>query len=162
METVRGDVRANFLCGPAGALVGVVLDYFELDSGRMIEANELLSKAFLNAAILDLVPIQMFEPEFDRALGHRIGGRLDLSGTLTASDASIRKGGVNRARLRVRVRIVQMIMSVAAIKEDGLLDHALAENLRLEVDVFLRASYTYGHVMDTFYERHGPLPPPGF
>jgi hypothetical protein len=54
-----------------------------------------------------------------------------------------------------------MVVSVAAIKEDGLLDHALAKNLRLEVDVFLRASHAYGHVMDTLYERHGPLPPPG-
>ncbi len=107
------------------------------------------------------MPIQVLEPEFDRALRHRIGGGLDLSGTLAASHASIGKGGVDGTGLGVRVRIIQMIVSVAAIKQDGLLDHALAENLRLEVDVFLRAAHTYGHVMDTFYEGHFPLPPPG-
>ena len=43
-------------------------------------------------------------------------------------------------------------MGVAAIEEDSLLDHALAKNLGLEVDIFLSSAYTHRHMMETFYK----------
>src|SRR6202034_1058506 len=160
VKSVGGDIGADLFGGPACALVGIVFDYFQLDSGGMVEANELLPETLLNPGVFHFMAIELFDPEFHRAFRHGVGGGLNLAGTRAALHASIRKGGVHGAGLRVRIRIVQMIVGVAAIKQDGLLDHALAENLRLEVDIFLRSSDTYGHVMDTLYKRHGPLPPP--
>jgi hypothetical protein len=52
-------------------------------------------------------------------------------------------------------------VSVSTIKEDGLLDHPLAENLCLEVDVFLSTARTYRDVVDSLYKRHNLSPPPG-
>src|SRR6185437_5428877 len=135
METARGYVTADFLGGPVLARVSAILEHFELDARRMIKADEFLSEPFLNTAVLHFVAVQVFQPEFQRAFRDRVCGSLNLTGTLAAFHASIRKGGVNRARLGIRIGIIKMIVGIAAIEENSLLDHALAKNLCLEVDI---------------------------
>src|ERR1700733_13131431 len=161
VKTARADVAADFADLPRSPLVLIVLDDFELNARRMIEADVLLPEALLNAAVLHLVTVQMVEPEFRRAFRNGVRRGLHLPGTLVPSHTSIRKGGVDRPWFCIRVRVIEMVVGVAAVKENGLLDHALPKNLRLKVDIFLSARDADGHVMETFYERHIGSPPAG-
>src|SRR5579872_1045414 len=74
VEAARGDVFGDFLGSPGIALVRVFLEHFQLNARRVIKANKFLPKALLNPPILYVVAIQMFEPEFQRTLGHCIRG----------------------------------------------------------------------------------------
>src|SRR5579871_189163 len=130
VETSRRDIRGNFFGGPALAFVVVVFDHFKLQTGGMAEAEEGLAETLLLATMRDFVAIQMLNPELDGSLRNRVSGGFDLAGTWTAWNALIREGGVHRAGLAVRVGIIQVIVSIAAVKEDGLLDQPLAEHLR--------------------------------
>jgi hypothetical protein len=115
----------------------------------------------LDAAVLYFVAVQVIDPKFQRGLGDGIRRGLNLTGTGAALHASIGKGGVNGTRVAIRVRIIQMVVSVSTIKEDRLLDHPLAEHLCLEVDVLLSTARTYRDVVYSLYKRHDVSPPPG-
>src|SRR6185437_1765474 len=158
METSRGHIPADFLGRPVLARISAILEYFQLDVRRMIKADKFLSEPLLNTAVLHFVAVQVFQPEFQRAFRNSVCGSLNLTGTLTAFHASIREGGVHRARLGIRIGIIEMIVGITAIEENSLLNHALAKNLCLEVDIFLRSAYTHRHVVETFYKRHGAPP----
>ena len=106
----------------------------------MIEAQILRSEAFLYALIGNIVPLDMFLPEFDGAFGDAVGRGLNLAGAGAALHAVEREGGINRAGLAVRVCIIQMIVSKAAVEKDGLLDQTLPADLRHKIDVFLGAT----------------------
>ena len=47
-----------------------------------------------------------------------------------------------------------MVMGVAPVKENRLLDEPLTGDCRLKIDVFLGAARAYGDVMDSSYKRH--------
>ncbi len=159
MESVRRDVGANLAHRPRLALVGGILDHFQLQSGGMAEPDELLSEALLDAAMLHLVMRQVLVPELGGALLYRISGGLDLARSRTARHALIGEGGVNRARLRARIRIIQVVMGVASVEKDGLFDQPLPKDLRQEIYVFLGSRCTNGDVVEARYQGHGALPP---
>src|SRR5437879_3178218 len=73
VETTRGHIRADLLRGPAFPVVGGVLDDLQLQPGRMLEAHEGLPETLLDAAVRDLVPVQMIDPELRRSLRNRVG-----------------------------------------------------------------------------------------
>src|SRR5215472_11566516 len=124
----------------------------------MFETDKGLAKSLLSAAMLNVVPLKMIEPELGRALGDRISSGLNLARAGTALHALIRKGRIDRARFRVGVGIIQMVMGVSAVKEYRLLDESLTGHRRLKIDVFLGAAGANGDVMDSCYERHISLP----
>ena len=125
----------------------------------MVEPDELLSEPLLDAAMLHLVMRQVLVPEFGGALLHRIGGGLDLARSRTARHALVREGGVNRTRLRVGVRIIQVVMGIASVKKNGLFDQPLPKDLRQEIYVFLGSRCTNSDVVETRYQGHVALPP---
>ena len=156
VESAQRDVRADLVRRPAGSPIARVLDHFEEQAGRMPEANVVLAEPLLNPTVLDLVTIQMVHPERRRALRGRECRRRDLARSDAAGDAPVRKRRQHRANLGVRVGVVQMIVSVAAVEQDRLLDQALAEDFRDEVDVLLRAAGAQRDVMNP-RDRHGCL-----
>ena len=147
METLHGHIAADLIRGPALALVGIVFDHFDLQSGGMIEAQILLPEAFLDALIGHLVALHVFLPELDGSLGHAVGRGLDLARARAALHAVKREGRVNRAGLAVRIRIIQMIVGEAAVEQHGLLDQTLSADLRHKIDVFLGARGANSDVM---------------
>src|ERR1700733_10052825 len=113
---MRCDVGSDLTHRPRLALVGGVFDHFELQARWMVEPDKFLAKALLNAGMLHLVVRQVFVPEFGGPLLHRVGGGLDLARSWTARHPLVRESGVNRARLRTGVRIIQVVMGVASVK----------------------------------------------
>ena len=128
--------------GPAFAFVVGIFHNFEFQTGGMLEANEGVPKALLLAAVRHFVPVEMLDPERDGTLRHGVGGSLNLPGTFAARNALVRKRRHHRAGLGIRVCVVQVIVRVAAVKQDGLFDQALSDNLREKVNVFLGATGT--------------------
>src|SRR5688572_27911893 len=114
----------------------------------MLEANERLPESLENPAVFDLVPVEMFLPELDRPLWRGVRGGRNLTRTWPAWDPLVGKGGQDRSHLGVGIRVVEMVVSVATVKQHRLLDQPLTENLRAEVDVFLGAARTQGDVMN--------------
>ena len=147
VEALHGDVAADLIGGPAAALVGIVFNHFDLQSGGVIEAEIFRPEAFLDAFVGHFVPLHVFFPEFDGSLGHGVRRRLDLARTRTAFHAVEREGGVNRARFAVRVGIVEVIVSVSTVEKDSLLDQALSADLRHKIDIFLGAAGANSDVM---------------
>ena len=84
---------------------------------------------------------------------------LDLARSRTARHALIGEGGVNRTRLRTGVRVIQVVMGVASVKKNGLLDQPLPKDLRQEIYVFLGSRCTNGDVVEARYQGHVALPP---
>src|SRR5712691_5339784 len=125
----------------------------------MLEPDERLSEALLDATVLDVVPVQMIDPELRRSLGNRIGRGRNLTGSRASLHAIVGKGGVYRAGLGIGVGVVKMVVGVAAVKKNGLLDQPLAEHLRQEVHVFLSAARTDGDMVHACYQRHNPILP---
>ena len=106
----------------------------------MREPDERLSEALLNPAVLDLVPLQVVLPEWQRALRHRVGCSRNLAGSRSPGDPPIGERRQHRADLGVRVAVIEVVVRVPAVEEDRLLDQPQAEHLRDEVDVLLRAA----------------------
>ena len=159
MEAARGNLRVDLVGRPAGARVVRILDHFQQQAGRMREPDERLSEALQNPAVLDLVPVQMVLPEWQRAFRHRVGGGRDLARTRSTRDPPIRKRRQDQSDLGVRVAVVEVVVRVAAIEEDRLLDQPQAEHLRDEVDVLLRAVRAQRDVVQAFHEiRHVSSP----
>src|SRR5580704_14882173 len=111
MEPVRRDIGCDLANRPRFALVGGILDHFQLQTGWVIEPDELLSEPLLDTAVLHLVVRQVFVPELGGPLLHRIRGGLDLTRSRTAGHALVREGGVHRARFRVGIGVIQVVMA---------------------------------------------------
>src|ERR1700744_2968180 len=120
MEPMRRHIGAHFANGPWLAIVCGILNDLELQTGRMVEPDELLSEPLLNAGMLHFVVRQVLVPEFGGALLHRIGGGLDLARSWTARHTLVGERGVNRSRLRVGIGVIQVVVGVTSIKKDGL------------------------------------------
>ena len=58
-----------------------------------------------------------------------------------------REGRIDRTGLAVRIRIIQVIVSEAAVEQHGLLDQTLSADLRHKIDVFLGATGAHSDVM---------------
>src|SRR5581483_329787 len=101
------------------------------------DCAEPLAQPLLDAVVLDFVPFEMVQPERHGPAGDRVGGGLNLAGTFFALDPLIREGRNDRARLGVGVRIIDIIVLVAADKQNGLLDHALTYDLRKKINARL-------------------------
>ncbi len=147
MESPHGHVGADLIRGPALALVGIVLDDLELQSRRMAETQILRSETFLHTLIGHVVTFDVLFPEFDRSLRHGVSRGLDLTRSWPALHAVIRKRRVDRARLAIRIGVIEMIVRVSSVKKNRLLDKALPADLRHEVDVFLGAPCAHSDVM---------------
>ena len=113
VEAAHGHVAADLIRGPPLALVGIVFDHLDLQSGGMTEAQILLPEAFLDALIGHLVALHVFFPELDGSLGYGVSRGLDLARARAALHAVKREGGIDRAGLAVRIRVIQMIVSVS-------------------------------------------------
>ena len=126
----------------------------------MLEPDERLPEPLEDPAVFNLLAVEMFLPELDRAFWRRVGGGGNLAGALPARHSLVRKRGQDRADLGVRVGVVQMIVSVPAVKQHRLLNQPLTQNLRAEVDIFLGAGCTQSDVMKAFNNRvcHTTLP----
>src|SRR3984957_13202859 len=92
VKTARADVAADFADLPRTPLVLIVLDDFQLNAGRMIEADVLLPEALLNATVLHLVIVQVVEPELRGTFRDGVRRGLRLPGTPAPAHTSIRKG----------------------------------------------------------------------
>src|ERR1700722_12141858 len=154
---MRCDVGSDLAHGPRFAIVGGIFDHFELQTRWMVEPEELLPEPLLNAAMLHLVVRQVLVPEFGGPLLHRVGGGLDLARSWTTRHPLVREGGVNRARLRTGVRIIQVVMGIASVKKDGLFNQPLPKDLRQEIYVFLCSRCTNGDVVEARYQGHVAL-----
>ncbi len=115
----------------------------------MAEADKLLPETFLNSVVRRLVPVEVFLPEADGAFGNGVCRRRDLSRAYAAGDTLIGERGHHRARLSIRVRIVEMVVSIAAIEQHCLLDHALAQYFCAKVNIFLGRSGAQSDVMES-------------
>src|ERR1700683_1600313 len=106
-----------------------------------------------------LVVRQVLVPELGGPLLHRVSSGLDLARSRTSRHALIGKSGVNRTRLRVGVRVIQVVMGIASVKKNGLFDEPLPKDLRQEIYVFLGSRCTNGDVVEARYQGHVALPP---
>src|SRR5580704_13187033 len=159
MEPVRRDVGRDFANRPRLALVSGILDHFQLQTGWVIEPDELLSEPLLDAAVLHLVVRQVLVPELGGPLLHGISSGLDLARPWAARHALIREGGVHRARFRVGIGVIQVVMGVSSVKKNGLFDQPLPKDLRQEIYVFLGSRCTNSDVVEARYQGHVALPP---
>src|SRR6266581_3993187 len=119
----------------------------------MPEPDERLAETLLDSTVLDGVATQMIDPEGQRALRYRKHRRRNLSGAGPSRYAAIRKHCHHRPDIGVRVRIVQMVMGVPAVEQNGLLDQAQTQYRGEEVDILLRAACAQRDVMETFDDR---------
>jgi hypothetical protein len=115
----------------------------------MLESDVLLAEALLNSCVLNFVLIEVLLPERQRAFRRRIGSRADLARPLTPGLLAIREGGHHRARLGLRICVVQMVDRNGAIHQHRLLHHPQTDNLREKIDVLLGSASTRGDVVDT-------------
>src|SRR5262249_30082787 len=120
VESASGHVGRDFADGPAVALIGIVLDDLELQSRRMAQSQELLPEALLYAAVRDFVMIQMPLPELNGSLGNRVRSRLNLSRSRSPRDALVGEGCIHRPRFAIGVRVIQMIVGVSSVEQNGL------------------------------------------
>ena len=128
--------------------VARVLDELEQQSRRVPEPDELLAETLLDAAVVDGVPLQVVSPERERVLRHDVGRRLDLPRPDASRHPLVREGGHHRSDFRVRVRVIQVVMRVAAVEQHGLLDQPVTDDLRHEVEIFLGAADAYRDVVN--------------
>src|SRR5580704_13207171 len=154
MEPMRRHIGTQFAHRPRLAIVGGIFDHFQLQTRWMVEPDELLPKPFLDSAVLHLVMRQVLIPKLGGALLHRIRSGLDLARSRTARYALVREGGVNRTRLRVGVRIIQVVVGVPSVKKNGLFNQPLPKDLRHEIYVFLGSRCTNSDVVETRYQGH--------
>ena len=88
----------------------------------------------------DPVPVQVIQPEWKRSGTYRVDSGLNLARTRAALYPVIGKRGHGRSRLGLSVGVIEVVVSVAAVKQNGLFDQALTDHLREEIDVFLRTA----------------------
>ena len=148
------NVGADLAHRPRLAFVGGILDDLKLQTGGVIEADKFLSEPFLNAGMLHFVVRQVFIPELGGALLHRVSGGLDLARSGTARNPLVGEGGVNRARLRAGVRVIQVVMGIPSVKKNGLFNQPLPKDLSQEIYVFLGSRCTNGDVVEARYQGH--------
>ena len=153
VESARRHVGTDFFRRPAVSRIVAVFDDFHEQTRRMPEADERLAEALLDAAVIDVVARQVIGPERQRTFRHRVGGRRDLSGAWPSRNPSVGERRQNRSDFRVGVRVIQMVVRVSAVEQDGLFDQPKAEHLREEVDVFLRAAGAERDVVDAANDR---------
>ena len=115
----------------------------------MTKANVLASEAFLDGVVFHRMPCQVLGPKTKRPFRYGVGGGGDLSGPLAAPDPLIGEGGHDRAGVGVRVGVVQMIVGVSAVEENGLFEQPLTNHPRDEIKVFLRTAGAQRDVMDS-------------
>jgi len=149
VEASGRDIDADFLRRPARADVRWVLQHLEEKARRMLEADELASEAFLHAAVLDAVPLEMFGPEFRGVSGDAIDRGLNLARSGSSWNTLVRECRHHGADFRVRVGVIEVIVGVPAIEQHRLLDQTLAHHLRTEIDVFLGSRCTQRDVVET-------------
>ena len=151
VESAHRSVGLDLLGRPALGLVVLVLDHLEVEAGGVAEVQRLLAETLALPGDLGVVALEMLLPEFQRAERHRIAGRVDLAGPAPAGNAHLREreGGRDRADLGIRVGVVEVVKRDRTVEQDGLLDHALADHLREEVDVFLRTPDTAGDMVQS-------------
>src|SRR5215469_15545815 len=106
-----------------------------------------VSESFLRSAVRYVVFLQVIDPERNRSLRHGVCRRLNLSRTLSAGYALVRKRRHHRARLGIRVCVVQVVVCVATVKQNRLLDESLSDYLRKKVDIFLCPAGTHRNVV---------------
>jgi hypothetical protein len=147
--------RRDLVGDEALGLVVRILDQLEFKPRRMGESQRRLAEPLAGLAVLDAVLLEMPLPEGKRADRHGIAGRPHLAGALAALVADLleREGGHHRADIGVLVGVIEVIDRLAAVIEDGLLDHPLADDLREEIDVFLRGQHAAGRVVKAGDER---------
>src|SRR3954453_4039596 len=139
MDAAHG-CALRYLGGRPGlARVAVIADHLKLKPSWVIEYDELLAEALLDAIVLGLVAIEMLNPKIQRVRRHAVDHALHLAGAAASlpADLPIRKGGADRPRRSRLIGVVQVVDWVGSIEEYRLLDHALPDNLGEEVDVFL-------------------------
>ena len=128
-------------------------------AGRVAHADVLLAETLLDPAVLDVVPLQVFVPEGQRARRHRVDRRLNLPRSLPSRHPLVGKGRHHGAHLGVRVGVIQVVVRVPAVEQHGLLDEPLAHHFRQEVNVLLRTRRTKRDVVQAFHEiRHVSSP----
>src|ERR1700730_6520187 len=154
MESAHAHIRSDFGCRPAFAFISGVLDHLQLQSGRMFEADKSLAKTLLGAAVLDVVPLEMIQPELRGPLRDGISSGPNLARAGTSLHALIRERCVDGARFRIGVGVIQMVMGIAPVKKNRLLDKALTRYGSLKINVFLGAAGADGDVMDSGDKRH--------
>jgi hypothetical protein len=108
----------------------------------MLEMEKALAEPFMDTPMNDAMPIQMIHPERQRALGYGVNCRLYLSRARTALHPFIGKGRHYRAWLGPAICVIQVVMGVAAIEQNGLLDEPPAHDLGKEIDIFLSVRRT--------------------
>jgi hypothetical protein len=147
VETADGFGVGDLGGDPAVALLVGILNDFDDEAGGMFEVDEVLAEAFMDAAMDDPMFIQVIDPEGQGSFGDGIDGGLDLARPGTALDPLVRKSRHDGAGLGFAVGVIEVIVRVAAVKQNGLFDQTLSDHLGKEIDVFLRAAGTGGDVM---------------
>ena len=104
--------RADLGGRPAGSRVALASSITSIEqSGGMMEADECFwPNRSCDAAVFDLVPVEMIDPELQRTLRHGVDGGLNLAGTRAPWHALVRKRRHDRADLCVRVGVVEVIV----------------------------------------------------
>ena len=92
--------------------------------------------------------LEVFFPEWQRASWSRVRSRRDLSRSGTSRFARIRERCHHRTRLRLGVRVVQMVNRNFSVHQHGLLDHAQTHDCREKINIFLGPAGTSSDVVD--------------
>ena len=148
IKTAHRHVPADLFSGPSLTFVVRVLDHFQLEPGRMDEADVGMSEALLLAAVRNLVPVEVLNPEGNRPLRDGVCRRLNLAGALAARHALVRERRHHRAGLGVRVGVIHVIVRITAVEQNRLFDQPLAYHLGEKVYIFLSSTCTNCDVVD--------------
>src|SRR5581483_1831330 len=115
----------------------------------MFEMDEFLSKALMDSAMHNAVAIQMVHSEWKNSFRYRVDDALDLLGSGAPFHALVGKRSHHRAGLGVPVGVIEVIMRVAAVEQDGMLNEPLTHHLGEEVQILLRAGGACCEMVDS-------------